>query len=301
MTLVYNNNPVAVCPDSEKVIAGFSREDLFTVVMDHFQTDTADYADILLPATTQLEHHDVHKSYGHLYMLASNPAIAPVGESLPNSEVFRRLAARMGFDEPCFRDSDEDICRTALKGVDWDRLKQTGWQRLDVPERFAPFAQGGFPTPSGKCEFYSASLEKQGIDPLPFYNPPVEVSQPGEKDYPLAFLSPPARNFLNSSFANVARFRELEREPHLDMHPRDAAARGIADGDTVRVFNDRGSHRLRARVNGKPRPGVVVAPSVWWKKYSPDRGNANNLTSQRTTDLGGGATFYDCRVQVERA
>jgi anaerobic selenocysteine-containing dehydrogenase len=300
MTIVYNNNPVAVCPDSEKVLAGFSREDLFTVVMDHFQTDTADYADILLPATTQLEHYDVHKSYGHLYMLANNPAIAPVGESLPNSEVFRRLAARMGFDEPCFRDSDEDLCRTALKGVSWDRLKEAGWQKLDVPERFAPFAQGGFPTPSGRCEFYSASLEKQGIDPLPFYNPPAEINK-DEETYPLAFLSPPARNFLNSSFANMVRFRELEREPHLDMHPRDAAARGIADGDRVRVFNDRGSHRLRARVNGRPRPGVVVAPSVWWKKYSPDRGNANNLTSQRTTDLGGGATFYDCRVQVERA
>ena len=297
MTLVYNNNPVAVCPDSEKVVAGFSREDLFTVVMDHFQTDTADYADILLPATTQLEHHDVHKSYGHLYMLANNPAIAPVGESLPNSEVFRRLAARMGFDEPCFRDSDEDICRTAIKGADWDGLKQAGWRKLDVPERFAPFAQGGFPTPSGKCEFYSASLDQQGIDPLPFYNPPAENAE----KYPLAFLSPPARNFLNSSFANSVRFRELEGEPHLDMHPGDAATRGIADGDRVRVFNDRGSYRLRARVNGKPRPGVVVAPSVWWKKYSPDGRNANNLTSQRTSDLGGGATFYDCRVQVERA
>jgi len=302
MTIVYNNNPVAVCPDSDKVIAGFSREDLFTVVMDHFQTDTADYADILLPATTQLEHHDVHKSYGHLYMLANNPAIAPLGESLPNSEVFRRLAARMGFDEPCFRDSDEDICRTALKGVDWDRLKETGWQKLDVPERFAPFAQGGFPTPSGKCELYSAALEKQGIDPLPFYNPPAEVeNRELEERYPLAFISPPARNFLNSSFANIARFRSLEREPHLDLHPTDAAARGIADGDMVRVFNDRGSQRLRARVNGKPRPGVVVAPSVWWKKYAPDGRNANNLTSQRTSDLGGGATFYDCRVQVERA
>jgi len=302
MTIVYNNNPVAVCPDSEKVIAGFSREDLFTVVMDHFQTDTADYADILLPATTQLEHHDVHKSYGHLYMLANNPAIAPLGESLPNSEVFRRLAARMGFDEPCFRDSDEDICRTALKGVDWDRLKETGWQKLDVPERFAPFAQGGFPTPSGKCELYSAALEKQGIDPLPFYNPPAELeNRELEQRYPLAFISPPARNFLNSSFANIARFRELEREPHLDLHPTDAAERGIADGDMVRVFNDRGSQRLRARVNGKPRPGVVVAPSVWWKKYAPDGRNANNLTSQRTSDLGGGATFYDCRVQVERA
>jgi anaerobic selenocysteine-containing dehydrogenase len=301
VTIVYNNNPVAVCPDSAKVIAGFSREDLFTVVMDHFQTDTADYADIVLPATTQLEHYDVHKSYGHLYALANNPAIAPVGESLPNSEVFRRLAARLGFDEPCFRDSDEDICRTALKGMDWARLKETGWQRLDVPERFAPFAQGGFRTPSGKCEFYSAALEKQGLDPLPFYNPPAEVGDAElAQRYPLAFLSPPARNFLNSSFANMVRFRELEREPHLDLHPDDAAARGIADGDMVRVFNDRGSHRLRARVNGKPRRGVVVAPSVWWKKHAPDGGNANNLTSQRTADLGGGATFYDCRVEVER-
>jgi len=308
-TIVYNNNPVAVCPDSEQVIAGFAREDLFTVVMDHFQTDTADYADIVLPATTQLEHYDVHKSYGHLYVLANNPAIAPVGESLPNSEVFRRLAARMGFDEPCFRDSDEEICRTALasskasmKGIGWEGLKQAGWQKLEVPQRFAPFAQGGFPTPSGKCEFYSEWLEKQGVDPLPFFNPPVELlDEKRAERYPLAFLSPPARHFLNSSFANVARFREFEREPHLDMHPRDAAARGIADGDLVRVFNERGGYRLRARVNGKPRPGVVVAPSVWWKKYSPDGGNANNVTSQRTTDLGKGATFYDCLVQVAKA
>src|SRR6185436_19130309 len=165
---------------------------------DHFQTDTADYADIVLPATTQLEHYDVHKSYGHLYMLANNPAIAPVGESLPNTEVFRRLAA--------------------LNGVSWDSLKQTGWRKLDVPERFAPFAQGGFPTPSRKCEFYSAVLEKQGIDPLPFYNPPAEASDAElGKRYPLAFISPPARHFLNSSFANVARFREFEAEPHLDI------------------------------------------------------------------------------------
>jgi anaerobic selenocysteine-containing dehydrogenase len=297
MTIVYNNNPVAVCPDSEKVVAGFSREDLFTVVLDHFQTDTADYADILLPATTQLEHYDVHKSYGHLYMVANNPAIAPVGESLPNSEVFRRLAARMGFDEPCFRDSDEDLCRMALNGASWDSLKRAGWQRLEVPQRFAPFAQGGFRTPSGKCEFYSEWLAKQGIDPLPFYNPPAEA---GDK-YPLSFLSPPARNFLNSSFANMRRFRDLEREPRLEMHRADAAERGIVDGDMVRVFNERGSYRLRARVNGRPRRGVVVAPSVWWKKHSPDRRNANNLTSQRTSDIGGGATFYDCRVQVDRA
>ena len=300
--IVYNNNPVAVCPESDKVLAGFSREDLFTVVMDHFQTDTADYADIVLPATTQLEHYDVHKSYGHLYALANNPAIAPLGESLPNSEVFRRLAARMGFDEPCFRDSDEDICRTALgSGFEWDELKARGWQRLPLPQRFAPFAEGGFPTPSGKCELYSALLDKQGVDPLPFYNPPAEVADAALAErYPLAFLSPPARHFLNSSFANLARFRDFEREPHLDMHPHDAAARGIRDGDRVRVFNDRGGYTLKARVNGKPRPGVVVAPSVWWKKYARDGGNANNVTSQRTTDLGGGATFYDCRVEVER-
>jgi len=309
--IVYNNNPVAVCPDSEKVLAGFRREDLFCVVMDSFLTDTADYADLVLPATTQLEHYDMHKSYGHLYVLANNPAIAPVGESLANSEVFRRLAARMGFAEDCFRDTDEDICRTALKsasprmrGIGWEGVKEAGWQRLNVAERFAPFADGGFPTPSGKCEFYSAALEKQGIDPLPFFNPPAESAGSNPvvaAEYPLAFLSPPARNFLNSSFAHLKRFRELEGEPRLEMHAADAQERGISDGDRVRVFNARGSLLLRARVNGKPRRGVVVAPSVWWKKYSPDRGNANNLTAQRTADLGGGATFYDCLVQVERA
>ncbi len=307
---VYNNNPVAVCPDSAKVVAGFSREDLFCVVMDSFLTDTADYADIVLPATTQLEHYDVHKSYGHLYVLANNPAIAPVGESLPNSEVFRRLAARMGFDEPCFRDTDEDICRTALRsasprmrGIDWESVKEEGWQRLAVPERFAPFAEGGFPTPSGKCEFQSAWLGEQGLDPLPFFNPPAEsaASNPElARRFPLAFLSPPARNFLNSSFANQKRFRDGEGEPRLEMHSDDAAARGIDDGDLVRVFNDRGSYRLRARVNDKPRRGVVVAPSVWWRKHSPDGRNANSVTSQRVADLGGGATFYDCLVEVEK-
>ncbi len=309
--IVYNNNPVAVCPDSNKVIAGFSREDLFCVVMDSFLTDTADYADIVLPATTQLEHFDVHKSYGHLYVLANNPAIAPVGESRPNSEVFRQLAARLGFDEPCFRDSDEDLCRQALesrsprmRGIDWGAVKGSGWQRLAVPDTFAPFAEGGFPTPSGKCELYSEWLEEQGIDPLPFFNPPAEsvISNPEcAGKYPLAFISPPARHFLNSTFANLKRFRDFEGEPRLEMHPDDAAARGIADGDRVRVFNDRGDYLLRARVNGKPRRGVVVAPSVWWKKLSPDGRNANDVTSQRVSDLGGGATYYDCLVQVEKA
>ena len=309
--IVYNNNPVAVCPDSQSVLAGFRREDLFCVVMDSFLTDTADYADLVLPATTQLEHVDIHKSYGHFYVLANNPAIAPVGESLPNSEVFRRLAARMGFTEPCFRDSDEDLARQAigsghpnLKGIEWEGLKRDGWRRLALPATHAPFAKGNFHTPSGKCEFHSAALEAQGIDPLPHYQPPAELpsSNPAlAARYPLNFLSPPVRNFLNSSFANLPRFRDAEGEPSLEMHAEDAAARGIADGDRVRVFNDRGSCLLRARVNGKPRQGVVVAPSVWWKKHAPDGRNANDLTSQRTADLGNAATYYDCLVQVERA
>jgi anaerobic selenocysteine-containing dehydrogenase len=210
---VYNNNPVAVCPDSNKVTAGFSRPDLFCVVHDIFLTDTTDYADIVLPATTQLEHFDLHKSYGHLYVLANNPAIDPVGESRRNIEVFRQLAQRMGFTESCFADSDEDVARQALRsssprmqGVEWESLKDAGWRRLAVPERFAPFAYGGFPTPSGKCEFYSETAGKAGLDPLPAYTPPREnaLANPERaKRYPLAFISPPCRNFLNSSFANL--------------------------------------------------------------------------------------------------
>jgi anaerobic selenocysteine-containing dehydrogenase len=310
VTIVYNNNPVAVCPDSSKVVAGFAREDLFTVVMDSFMTDTADYADIVLPATTQLEHDDVHKSYGHLYVLANNKAIEPVGESLPNIEVFRRLAARMGFDDACFRDTDDDVARQALgsghrnlAGIEWEGLKQRGWQRLAVAERFAPFAEGGFPTPSGKCELHSEALAKQGIDPLPFYNPPAELASSNPQlaaRYPLSFLSPPRRNFLNSSFANLPRFRDDDKAPEIELHADDAAARGLRDGDPVRVFNDRGEFRAVARVNGKPRRGVVVSLSVWWKKFAPDGKNANDVTSQRTADLGGAATFYDCLVEVAK-
>jgi len=310
-TIVYNNNPVAVCPDSSKVVKGFAREDLFTVVMDSFLTDTADYADIVLPATTQLEHDDIHKSYGHLYVLANNAAIKPVGESLSNIEVFRRLAARMGFEDQCFRDSDDDVARQALgsghrnlAGLSWESLKAQGWMRLAVPQEFAPFAHGGFATPSGKCELYSETLAKQGIDPLPFYNPPAELpsSNPAlAQKYPLSFLSPPRRNFLNSSFANLPRFRDGDRAPEIELHPADASARGIRDGDAVRVFNDRGAFGAVARVNGKPRRGVAVALSVWWRKFSPDGRNANEVTSQRIADLGGAATFYDCLVEVEKA
>ncbi|HEY9435310.1 MAG TPA: molybdopterin oxidoreductase family protein [Blastocatellia bacterium] len=307
---VYNSNPVAIAPDSRRVIAGFKREDLFTVVHEIFQTDTADYADILLPATTQLEHFDIHKAYGHIYMLINKPAIEPLGEAKPNSEVFRLLAERMGFTEDCFKDSDEEIARQAINydhprmlGMTFEELKERGWMRLSVPENFAPFAEGGFPTPSGKCEFFSETLAKQGLDPLPTYIPPRESAQTAPelaKKYPLAIISPPAHNFLNSSFANLPTFVKAEKEPYLEIHPSDAAARDIKDGDRVRVFNDRGEFKLKARVSEKARPGVVVALSVWWKKLTSDGCNANDVTSQGLTDLGAGATFYDVLVEVER-
>ncbi|MGB9151175.1 MAG: molybdopterin oxidoreductase family protein [Burkholderiales bacterium] len=307
---VYNSNPVAVAPDSRKVIAGFAREDLFTVVHDCFQTDTADYADIVLPATTQLEQVDIHKSYGHLYALANNQSIAPLAEAKANSEVFRLLAARMGFDDPCFKESDDEIARNAflpdhqnMQGISWDALKQQGWQRLNVAKTFAPFARGGFPTPSGKCEFYSEAMKALGFDPLPTYIPPRESLQSSPqlaKKYPLAMISPPARNFLNSSFANLPVFLQEEKEPRLEIHPTDAAARAIADGELVRIFNDRGAFSVKAKITDKAREGVVVARSIWWKKLSPDGRNANEVTSQGTTDLGNGATFYDALVEVEK-
>jgi anaerobic selenocysteine-containing dehydrogenase len=308
---VYNSNPVAVAPESAKVAAGFAREDLFCVVHEIFQTDTADYADILLPATTQLEQVDVHHSYGHLWVQANQPSIAPLGEAKPNTEVFRLLATAMGFAEPCFRDSDDDLARQAFRRddarsahLDWETLKREGWQRLALPAIYAPFAQGGFPTPSGKCELFSAALAAAGHDPLPAFVPPREsvASNPAlARRYPLALLSPPARNFLNSSFANLPTFVAEEGTPRLEIHPDDAAARGIATGDGVSVHNDRGCFAATARVTDRARPGVVVAPSIWWKKLSPDGHNANAVTSQALTDFGRAATFYDCLVEVERA
>ncbi|MDO8703186.1 MAG: molybdopterin oxidoreductase family protein [Undibacterium sp.] len=306
--IVYNSNPVAIAPESSVVAQGFAREDLFTVVLEHFQTDTADYADILLPATTQLEHIDAHSAYGHLYMMANNAAIAPQGEAKPNTEIFRLLAQRMGFDDPCFSESDDQIAAQAFKKddtraihFDWNSLKKAGWSKLRVAE--APFAQGGFPTLSGKCEFYSQGMLDDGLDPLPTYIPPYEsrLSNPElAKRYPLAMISPPARNFLNSSFVNVQSLRDTEGEPHLDIHPVDAAQRQIASGDRVKIHNDRGSFVALARVTDKAREGLVVGLSIWWKKFASDYKNANEVTSQRLTDMGGGPTFYDVLVQVEK-
>ena len=299
--IVYNSNPVAVAPDSTRVVRGFEREDLFTVVLEHFQTDTADYADILLPATTQLEHLDVVKPYGHYYMMANNPAIAPLGEAKPNSEIFRMLAAAVGFTEPCFSDSDETIAQAALpQDWDFDAVRRVGWKRVGIATGVARFADGGFDTPSGKVEFYSARAAGLGLDPLPDYIAPREDTRSAAAlRYPLAMISPPARHFLNSSFVNVQSLRAAEGEPWLDIHPDDAATRGVIAGNYVRVFNDRGSLELRARVTDRARRGVVVGLSVWWKKLARDGKNANELTSSELTDMGRAPTFYDCLVQVE--
>lgn len=296
--IVYNSNPVAVAPESPKVVQGFSREDLFTVVLEHFMTDTADHADIVLPATTQLEHWDIHTSYGHTDVLLNRPAISPVGQARPNTEVFRQLARRMGFDDPCFVDDDETLCRQTFGDqVDFQRLLEQGFATLPVPE--APFAEGGFPTPSGKCEFFSARLAAQGLDGLPDH---VNNHEPAGSDprHPLAMISPPARNFLNSSFVNVKSLRDIEGEPLLEISAADAIPRGIADGDVVRVFNDRGSYRCKARISPRAREGVVNGLGIWWRKLGLDGTNVNELTSQKLTDLGRAPVFYDCLVEVEK-
>jgi len=299
--VVYNSNPGAVAPNQQRVLDGLKREDLFTVVLEHFQTDTADYADVLLPATTQLEHLDIHRSYGHTYAMLNMPAIRPLGESKPNTEIFRLLAKRMGFDEPCFDDSDEDLIRQALtgvKGISLDELKDKGWVSLRIGD--APFAEGNFPTPSGKCEFYSERLKD--LDPLPTYVPPREdrLSNPAlAQKFPLVLISPPAHHFLNSTFVNL--FQEKEVGPALEIHAVDAAARHIADGSPVQIFNGRGGFLARAVVTDRTRPGVVCAPSIWWNKLVPGGRNANSTTSEELTDLGGGATFYDNLVDVRLA
>ncbi|HJU55545.1 MAG TPA: molybdopterin oxidoreductase family protein [Pyrinomonadaceae bacterium] len=307
---VYNSNPAAVAPDQRRVLEGLSREDLFTVVHEQFMTDTADYADIVLPATTQLEHFDLHKAYGHFYLVVNERAIEPLFESKSNSDVFRELAARMGFEEECFKDADEELARqaistdhAALSGITLEGLRERGWMRLNLPETFAPFAEGNFQTASGKCELFSAALEAQGLPAVPEFIPPNESAQNAPAvalRYPLALISPAAHAFLNSSFANLPKQLRQELRPFVEIHPRDAEARGIQDGDAVRAFNERGSCELHAVVTTRARPGVVVSPSVWWNKLSPGRANINQLTSQALTDMGGGATFYDALVEIEK-
>ena len=307
--IVYNSNPAAVAPDRNAVLRGMAREDLFTVVLEHFQTDTADWADIVLPATTQLEHWDIHFAYGHHYVTLNRPAIAPVGEAKPNSEIFRLLAARMGMTDPTMRDDDLTLIRQALssqspklEGVTLDTLLEHGWTRLNVPTPFLPYATGDFPTPSGKCEFHSERLEALGFDPLPTYIPPYESMErdPGlVARYPLTLISSPAHTFLNTTFVNVTSLRRQAHEPEVLLHPADAERRGIAAGVMVTVRNDRGAFVARARVEAGIREGVAWAPSIWWAKLADDGANANQTTSQRITDLGNGPVFYDNQVEVE--
>jgi anaerobic selenocysteine-containing dehydrogenase len=309
--IVYNSNPAAIAPNQQRVLQGLRREDLFTVVHEQFLTDTASYADYVLPATTQVEQLDLMWSWGHTCLALNQPAIAPLGEAAPNSELFRRLAARMGFDEPAFRESDEEMIRAALdsdhpylRGITFERLAHDGWAPLNIPEDWRPFAEGGFPTPSGKCEFYAEGLIAQGIDPLPAYTPARE-SPAGEPAlvarYPLALMTAKsALHFLNSSYANLPRNLKAEREPLLDMHPDDGAARGIADGDWVRIYNDRGSVELRVRIGDRVRPGLVAIPSGWWASRSPGGASANTLTADGLSDMGGGGDFHDTLVEVTR-
>ena len=251
-------------------------------------------------------------------MLLNRPAIAPLGSAKPNTQIFRELAARMGFAETCFADDDETLCRTAFAfspeeavaaglpaeaALSWDALLQHGFVPLpEVLAPLAPFAQGGFPTPSGKCEFFSQRLADQGLDGLPDYLPNHEsaASQPAlAQAYPLAMISPPARNFLNSTFVNVKSLRDIEREPLLEISAADAAARGIADGALVRVHNRRGSYHCTAHISPRARPGVVNGLGVWWRKLGVRGTNVNEVTGQALTDLGRAPTFYDCLVEVE--
>jgi len=297
--VVYNSNPAAIAPNQNAVLAGLRRDDLFTVVLEQFPNDTADYADILLPATTFLEHTDLYLAYGHHHLQLARPALPPPGEARSNVEVFRALAARLGFDDPCFGDSDDDMIRTLLdsphpfiKGITLEQLDCEHSVRLRLPEPFLPFAAGGFGTADGKCRFQAETLD---------YTPPVE-SRHGDPElrarYPLEMISPKNDDSMNSTFGH--RDSVDLQTAVLHIAPPDAARRGIADADQVRVWNDRGACVLAARVDDSVPPGVVSAPAVRWAKRAPGGRNPNALTSERLTDAGGGPTFYSCLVEVER-
>jgi anaerobic selenocysteine-containing dehydrogenase len=300
--VVYNSNPAAIAPNQNLVLKGMRRDDLFTVVLDQFQTDTADHADILLPVTTFLEHTDLYLAYGHYYLQMARPALPAPGETKSNVEIFRLLARRMGFDDACFRDTENDMMRTLLdsehpfvKGITLEQLDRERSVRLNVSptgEPFLPFARGGFGTASGKCEFGAETLD---------YRPPEE-SRLGAADlrsrYPLELISSKSHDSMNSTFGNQP-WTQMQTSA-LFLHSDDALKRGIASGDRVRVFNDRGSCLLTAAVDGEVRSGVAWAPSVRWNKLSSDACNVNALTSDRLTDIGGGPTFYSCLVEVEK-
>jgi anaerobic selenocysteine-containing dehydrogenase len=303
---VYNSNPAAVAPNQAKVRAGLCRDDLFVAVHELFATDTVDYADIVLPATSQLEHVDLHGSYGHFDVMYNTRAIAPRGECRSNNDVFRALAGRLGFEPELFPD-DETLIREVLDGgptlagITLERLKGEGAVRLNLPDVFVPFADGHFPTPSGKCELYSERMKADGLDPLPAYTPPHEDPQTRRdlaEKYPLQLLSPPRPQFLNSTFANSPRHRASAGEPTIELSQEDAESRALVEGQWVEVFNDRGRFCARVALTGNVKPGVAVATGIYWNKHSPGGANVNSTTSSALSDMGGGATFFDNLVEV---
>jgi molybdopterin guanine dinucleotide-containing S/N-oxide reductase-like protein len=319
---VYNSNPAAIAPNQNTVLRGLRRDDLFTVVHEQFFTDTTDYADIVLPATTFFEHKDFEGAYGTYYVQVSQPAIAPVGEARSNVTVFRQLALRMGFTEKCFSDTEDEMIEQAL-AVDkanspWlgditrRQLEEQHFVRLNFPQEkdgghFQPFtSEEWFRTPSGKAEFYSETLAAQGLDPLPAYVPATESRRaPLAKKYPLELLARKNDNHMNSTFAALPGHRAMEAAHRgvLEMHSDDARARGIVDGDEVEVFNDRGKISLRAKINGDGNfsvPAGVAACRLGWNKYSSGGQGVNVLTAETLTDLGGGPTFYSTLVEVRR-
>lgn len=308
---VYCSNPAVVAPDTGKVERGLRREDLFTVVHDLFLTDTAKYADIVLPATSSFENTDLYSSYWHHYVQLQEPVIPARGESKSNVETFKLLAAAMGFEEEAFRDSEEDMIRQALQfphnpylqGVTLEKLQEQRFVKLNM-EHQKDYLDN-LKTPSGKIELYSAAMERAGLPPLPTYVPLQEgydgERRPGEGDaYPLMFISPPNHSFLNSTFGNVEKLTALEKSPLLQIHPQDAAERGIEDGDEVTVWNDRGSYRVKTSVTDKMLPGIVVSQGLWWEQEDGRRTRANALTPDRLADLGGGAVFFSTVVNVKR-
>lgn len=304
---VYNCNPATVAPNNRKVIEGLLRDDLFTVVHEQFPTDTVDYADIVLPATTQLEHQDIHGSYGHHFVMLNPIAITPPGECRSNNDVFRSLAAAMSFEPELFPDDDELIRQTvdggpSMEGITLERLKIENSVRLGLPERYAPFESGKFPTPSGKCEFYSERMKADGLDPLPTYIPPKEdpMTRPDlAADFPIQLLSPPRPQFLNSTFANSAKHLKSAGDPTIELAELDATSRGLVHGQWATIWNNRGGFRARVSLSGAVKPGVAVATGIYWNKLSPGGSNVNSTTSSALTDMGGGATFFDNLVQVK--
>jgi anaerobic selenocysteine-containing dehydrogenase len=307
--VVYNANPAASTPDQSAVLAGLARPDLFTVVLEQFATDTVDYADVVLPATTQLEHWDVLKSYGHTWLTLNRPALAAQGESRANSQIFRDLAHALGLPGEPFAADDETLLQQWLAaqrgrphyvGVTWERLLAEGFVRLALPPAWPPFARGRqFPTPSGACELWSEQAAADGYDPLPGYTAPGWLAAaPGA----LCSVSPAAHGFLNSSFGNLDKLRAREGEPALWIHPEDAEPRGIADGAEVEVRRSGGTDAAtfvaRAKVTRDVVRGAVVSPSVWWPKLSPDGRNVNRVTPADEADMGSGARFYDAPVEV---